>query len=59
MTKKTNSSDRLKSYTYSSKLLEDSENKLETLRRLLIQGEESGVADYNFENLIAELDETA
>ena len=55
MTKKTD--DKLGSNKPSSKLLEDSETKLQTLRQLLIQGEESGVADYRIENLIAELDE--
>ena len=58
MTKNTNTSDDLEANKYNSKLLEDSENKLETLRQLLIQGEESGVADYRVENLIAKLDET-
>lgn len=40
------------------RLLEDSESKLQALRQLIIQGEESGVADYSFEGLIAELDGT-
>lgn len=57
MTKNTNTSDDLEANKYNSKLLEDSENKIETLRQLLIQGEESGVADYGVEKLIAKLDE--
>lgn len=40
------------------RLLEDSERKLQALRQLIVQGEESGVADYSFEGLIAELDGT-
>ena len=40
------------------RLLEDSENKTETLRRLLIEGEQSGSATYSYESLIAELDES-
>jgi antitoxin ParD1/3/4 len=39
------------------RLLEDSENKLQFLRQMLIQGEESGVADYNYKDFLAELDE--
>ena len=39
------------------RLLEDSENKLQVLRQMLIQGEESGVADYNYQDFLAELDE--
>lgn len=39
------------------RLLEDSENKLQILRQMLIQGEESGVADYNYKDFLAELDE--
>lgn len=38
------------------RLLEDSESKLHALRQLIVQGEESGIADYSFEGLIAELD---
>jgi antitoxin ParD1/3/4 len=40
------------------RLLEDSESKLQALRQLIVQGEESGIADYSFEGLIAELDGT-
>ena len=40
------------------RLLEDSESKLQALRQLIVQGEESGVADYSFEGLITELDGT-
>ena len=39
------------------RLLEDSESKLQTLRQMLIQGEESGVSDYNYKDFLAELDE--
>jgi antitoxin ParD1/3/4 len=39
------------------RLLEESENKLSTLRRLLKEGEQSGLADYSLESLIAELDQ--
>lgn len=39
------------------RLLEDSESKLQALRQMLIQGEESGVAEYNYQNFLAELDE--
>ena len=39
------------------RLLEDSESKLQALRQLLIQGENSGIADYNYKDLLAELDE--
>jgi antitoxin ParD1/3/4 len=40
------------------RLLEDSENKLQALRQMLIQGEESGVAEYNYQDFLAELDES-
>jgi antitoxin ParD1/3/4 len=40
------------------RLLEDSESKLQALRQMLIQGEESGVADYNYQDFLAELDES-
>ena len=36
--------------------LEDDEMKRQTLRKLLIEGEESGTADYSYQELIAELD---
>jgi antitoxin ParD1/3/4 len=38
------------------RLLEDTEAKTETLRRLLIEGEESGTADYAFDTFMNELD---
>lgn len=33
------------------------QSKVEVLRELLIEGEQSGTCDYNFEKLLAELDE--
>ncbi len=39
------------------RMLEDTESKLNTLRRMLSEGEQSGLADYNYEAFIAELDE--
>jgi antitoxin ParD1/3/4 len=39
------------------RLLEDSESKLQTLRQMLIHGEESGVASYSYKDFLAELDE--
>ena len=38
------------------RLLENTETKLETLRHMLVKGEQSGVADYNYDELMAELD---
>ena len=38
------------------RLLEDSEDKLSTLRRALHEGEESGLADYSYSKFVAELD---
>ena len=38
------------------RLLEDNESKLNTLRRLLAEGEQSGIADYDYQSFIAELD---
>ena len=38
------------------RLLETQETKLNTLRQLLVSGEESGVADYDLDDLITELD---
>ena len=38
------------------RLLEERETKLESLRRALIEGEESGRADYSLRDLIEELD---
>ena len=40
------------------RLLENSENSLETLRRLLEKGEQSGIADYGYEAFLAELDDS-
>ena len=39
------------------RLLEDNESKVGTLRRMLIEGEQSGLADYSYERFIAELSE--
>ncbi|PFG52678.1 antitoxin ParD1/3/4 [Marinobacter sp. LV10R520-4] len=41
------------------RLLEETESKLERLRRLLDEGEQSGIADYSYESIIAELDNDA
>ncbi|NOX76400.1 MAG: type II toxin-antitoxin system ParD family antitoxin [Gammaproteobacteria bacterium] len=38
------------------RLLESSETKLETLRALLNEGENSGFSDYSYDRLIHELD---
>ena len=38
------------------RLLETQETKLDTLRQALDEGERSGVADYDLEDLISELD---
>jgi len=38
------------------RLLEYSESKPSALRRMLTEGEQSGVADYSHEKFIAELD---
>ena len=38
------------------RLLENTETKLETLRQLLKEGEQSGIADYDYDEFIAELD---
>jgi len=38
------------------RLLENKETKLETLRRMLNDGEQSGVAEYDYHSFIAELD---
>ncbi|RLA03617.1 MAG: type II toxin-antitoxin system ParD family antitoxin [Gammaproteobacteria bacterium] len=38
------------------RLLEDNATKLETLRQLLIEGENSGFVDYSYDELISELD---
>ncbi|MBK6962075.1 MAG: type II toxin-antitoxin system ParD family antitoxin [Gammaproteobacteria bacterium] len=39
------------------RLLEDNENKLAALRRMLVEGEHSGRADYSYAAFIAELDD--
>ncbi|HWV14866.1 MAG TPA: type II toxin-antitoxin system ParD family antitoxin [Cellvibrio sp.] len=39
------------------RLLEDSESKLQVLRQMLKQGEESSVADYNYKDFLTKLDE--
>lgn len=38
------------------RLLEDKESKLNILRKMLEEGETSGVADYSYESMVAELD---
>jgi len=38
------------------RLLENTEMKLETLRQMLSDGERSGIADYDYDEFIAELD---
>ena len=38
------------------RLLENSEAQLETLRKMLKEGEQSGITDYNFDTLMDELD---
>ncbi len=38
------------------RLLESKETKINTLRNLLIEGEESGVAEYDYDAFINELD---
>ena len=38
------------------RLLETQETKLNTLRQLLVEGEESGMADYDLNSFINELD---
>ena len=38
------------------RVLEDTETKLETLRELLDEGEQSGFADYSYESIVSELD---
>lgn len=41
------------------RMLEDTESKLDTLRRMLAEGEQSGLVDYSYETFIAELDDRA
>lgn len=57
--------EQLKSGRYSStsevvraglRLLEESENRLTTLRKMLKEGEDSGFADYSYDSFIDELD---
>ncbi len=38
------------------RILENQETKLNTLRKLLVEGEKNGVADYDFDSFINELD---
>ena len=38
------------------RLLEDTESKIETLRQLLREGEDSGIANYSFEEFLSEMD---
>lgn len=38
------------------RLLEAQETKMNTLRQLLVEGEESGMADYDLNSFISELD---
>ena len=38
------------------RVLEDKENKLDVLRQMLTDGEESGVANYSYDSLMDELD---
>ena len=38
------------------RLLENTETRLQTLRKALEEGEHSGIADYNFDDFMAELD---
>ncbi len=38
------------------RVLEDKESKLDVLRQMLTDGEESGVAEYSYDSLMAELD---
>jgi len=38
------------------RVLEDKDSKLNVLRQMLTDGEESGTADYSYDSLMAELD---
>ena len=38
------------------RILEDHESKLDVLRQMLSDGEESGVAEYSYDSFMAELD---
>jgi antitoxin ParD1/3/4 len=39
------------------RLLEDTESKLQALRHMLAEGEDSGIAEYSYETFVAEMDE--
>ena len=39
------------------RLLEDNERKVAVLRRMLEEGEHSGLADYNYDNFMSQLDD--
>jgi antitoxin ParD1/3/4 len=39
------------------RILEDTESKMDTLRHMLAEGEQSGLVNYSYEAFIAELDE--
>ena len=39
------------------RVLENSEDKLEALRQMLAEGEQSGIANYDFDSFIHELDD--
>lgn len=39
------------------RLLEERETKLSLLRRALVEGEDSGTADYSLKNLLSEIDD--
>ncbi len=41
------------------RLLEDNVTKMETLRQLLTEGENSGFVEYSYDELISELDDEA
>lgn len=41
------------------RLLEETESKLTQLRRLLDEGEQSGISDYSYESIVAQLDKEA
>ena len=41
------------------RLLENSESKLDALRRMLNEGEQSGLTDYSYSAFIAELDNSS
>jgi len=38
------------------RILEDNESKLDVLRQMLTDGEESGVSEYSYDSFMAELD---